>query len=281
MTETRKNTFEGRVVAVPEGRQHATMVQLLENRGARVISIPLVAILDAPDPQPVLAWLKRFVAQPPALFVLLTGEGLRRLLALADKHDLKKQFVEALQGVKTLCRGPKPEQVLTTLGLQATLKASQPTTEGIIDTLQTLDLQGQRVCLQLYGEDPNVRLQDFLAAKGTLTDIVAPYVYASKEDEDKVAEFIKLLHAGKVDLVAFTSQPQLRRLQEVAKARQLEPLLHDGLQKVTIAAVGPVVKEQLEAAGFSVAIMPERVYFMKPMVASIVRYFEQMPATSN
>lgn len=278
MTLKGKNTFTGRVVAVPEGRQHQTLVNLLENRGATVISIPLVSILDAPDPQPVLAWLERFINHPPALFILLTGEGLRRLLSLAESHDLKEKFVQVLQGVKTLCRGPKPEQVLGTLGLQASIKASEPTTDGVITTLQALELQGQRICLQLYGEDPNLKLQDFLAGNGALADIVAPYVYASREDEYKVAEFIKRLHAGQVDLVAFTSQPQLKRLQEVAKARQLMPLLQEGLQKVIIAAVGPVVKEQLEAAGFAVAIMPERVYFMKPMVAAICRYFEELPA---
>jgi uroporphyrinogen-III synthase len=274
-----KTTFAGTIVAVPEGRQHLTMVQLLENRGAKVISIPLVSILDAPDPQPVIAWITRFIAQPPDLFILLTGEGLRRLLALAEKHDLKEKFIQVLHGIRTLCRGPKPEQVLGTLGLQATLKASEPTTEGVITTLQTIDLKGQRVCLQLYGEDPNFRLQDFLGEKGADTDVVAPYVYASKEDEDKVAGFIQDMSEGKVDLVAFTSQPQLKRLQEVAKARQMLPLLQTGLAKVTIAAVGPVVKEQLEAAGFTVAIMPERVYFMKPLVAAIVRYFEEMPST--
>ncbi len=279
MTSEDKTAFVGTIVAVPEGRQHMTMVQLLENRGAKVISIPLVAILDAPDPQPVLAWIKRFIAQPPDLFILLTGEGLRRLLALAEKHDLREQFVQVLRGVKTLCRGPKPEQVLGTLGLQATLRASEPTTEGVITTLQAVDLKEQRVCLQLYGEDPNLRLQDFLKGKAADTDLVAPYVYASKEDEDKVAGFIQLMSEAKVDVVAFTSQPQLKRLQEVAKARQLLPLLQTGLRKVTIAAVGPVVKEQLEAAGFSVAIMPERVYFMKPLVAAIVRHFEELPPT--
>lgn len=272
------NAFAGTIVAVPEGRQHATMVQLLENRGAKVISIPLVSILDAPDSRPVLAWIKRFIAQPPDLFILLTGEGLRRLLALAEKHDLREAFVQALQNVRTLCRGPKPEQVLATLELKATLKASEPTTEGVIATLQTVALEHQRICLQLYGEDPNERLQDFLARKGAATDTVAPYVYASKEDEDRVAAFIQQMSEDKVDVVAFTSQPQLRRLQEVAKARQLLPLLDNGLKKVTIAAVGPVVKEQLEAAGFNVAIMPERVYFMKPLVAAIVRYFEELPA---
>ncbi len=272
-----KRALAGRVVAVPEGRQHATMVQLLENRGATVLSIPLVSILDAPDPQPVLQWLERFISQPPDLFILLTGEGLRRLLALAEKHGLLEDFVKTLHEVQTLCRGPKPEQVLATLGLQTSLKASAPTTDGVITTLQAVGVSGKRICLQLYGEDPNLKLQDYLAGDKALTDTVAPYVYASREDEEKVAGFIGQLHAGKVHLITFTSQPQLKRLQEVAKARDITLMLEQGLKRVTIAAVGPVVKEQLEVAGFTVAIMPERVYFMKPMVAAIVRYFEELP----
>ena len=154
MTLKDKNAFTGRVVAVPEGRQHQTLVNLLENRGAKVISLPLVSILDAPDPQPVLAWLERFIATPPALFILLTGEGLRRLLSLAESHDLKAKFVQVLQEVLTLCRGPKPEQVLGTLGLQASMKASEPTTDGVITTLQTLDCGTRGYACNYMGKIP-------------------------------------------------------------------------------------------------------------------------------
>ncbi|EQD61230.1 uroporphyrinogen III synthase HEM4, partial [mine drainage metagenome] len=48
---------------------------LLERRGARVIRCPLVAIRDAPDPAPVLAWCRRFVAGEFDDLILLTGEG--------------------------------------------------------------------------------------------------------------------------------------------------------------------------------------------------------------
>ena len=86
MPETRG--LEGKVVAVPETRQLGILVNLLNNRGARVMEIPLVAILDAPDPAPILAWIARFVRKPPDLFVLLTGEGLKRLLELTSRHAL-------------------------------------------------------------------------------------------------------------------------------------------------------------------------------------------------
>ncbi len=259
-------------VAVPESRERETLSLLLRNRGVQVMEVPLVAILDAPDPQPVLAWLKRFIADPPLLLVLLTGEGLRRLLALAEKNELREQFVEKLGRVQTLCRGPKPEKVLMELGLKTTFRAAVATSTGVLAAAQPLELAGKRVALQLYGEEPNPLLVNGLLAKGATLDIVAPYVYASQEDEAKVAAFINILAAGEVGVLAFTSQSQFKRLQEVANKRELQAELADGMRKTVLAAVGPIVKVQLEQAGYPVAIMPERLYFMKPLVTEIVKF---------
>src|SRR5690606_36415476 len=133
--------LQGRRIAVPEARQLGILVDLLRNRGAEVLQIPLVAILDAPDPAPVLAWIGRFIAQPPDLFILLTGEGLKRLLDLACRHGREEALVAALGPVPKLSRGPKPERVLRTLGLQSE-QAAEHTTAGIIATLATRDLAG-------------------------------------------------------------------------------------------------------------------------------------------
>ncbi|MEE8290886.1 MAG: uroporphyrinogen-III synthase, partial [Candidatus Tectomicrobia bacterium] len=50
-----------RTVAIPETRQLDLLAEMLEQRGAVVIRCPLVAILDAPDPEPIEAWLKVFI----------------------------------------------------------------------------------------------------------------------------------------------------------------------------------------------------------------------------
>ncbi len=259
-------------VAVPESRERETLSLLLRNRGVRVIEVPLVAILDAPDPQPVIGWIRRFVADPPFLLILLTGEGLRRLLSVADRAGINQQFVEKLSGVQILCRGPKPEKVLLELGLKPAYKTALATSAGVLAETHNLDLSGKKVGLQLYGEEPNAMLVDGLCSSGAKVDIVAPYVYASQQDEVRVAEFITNLAAGEIGLLAFTSQSQLKRLLEVASKRELQTELAAGMHKTVLAAVGPVVKAQLEAAGFKVAIMPERLYFMKPLVTAIVRF---------
>jgi uroporphyrinogen-III synthase len=260
-------------VAVPETRQRDLLAAMLQARGATVLQVPLVAIHDHPDQARVLAWVRRFVALPPALLILLTGEGLRRLLDLTGREGGHEQFLDVLGRVRTLCRGPKPERVLHELGLRASLMAEQPTTEGVIQTLEGQTLAGLRVGVQLYGDEPNLRLVDFLRSAGADVDVVAPYTYASKEEESRVLDLITAMASGQVDVLAFTSQGQYKRLKDVAHSHGMDGQLQSGMKRTVLAAVGPVVRDLLAAEGYRVEIMPERVYFMKPLVAAIERHF--------
>ena len=75
--------------------------------------------------------------------------------------------------------------------------------------------------------------------------------------------------AGEIDLIAFTSKPQVRRLFKVAQNSGLELKLENGMAKTTVAAVGPVVKEVLQSYGCEVSVMPSKSYFMKPLVRAV------------
>src|SRR5437870_3251769 len=68
----------GRTIAVPETRELEVFAAMLERRGARVLRCPLVAIRDAPDPAPVLAFARAFAQEAFDDLVLTTGEGLDR-----------------------------------------------------------------------------------------------------------------------------------------------------------------------------------------------------------
>lgn len=263
--------LQGRRIALPESRQLDLMATMLEKRGARILRCPLVAIRDTPDREPVLAWLTRCIDRPPDDLILLTGEGLRRLLGFAESAGRRTALVEAIPRMRVFARGPKPGQALKEIGLKPDVVARKPTTDGMIETLDELDMAGRRVGVQLYGEDPNRKLIDYLQRRGAHPDPVAPYVYASDSDADKVCALIDELAAGAVDAVAFTSQPQLKRLQSVARQHDRDAALKRGLDRVVVAAVGPVVAGALEQAGIRVDLVPETSFFMKPMVAKLER----------
>jgi uroporphyrinogen-III synthase len=265
------NALRGRRIVVPESRELDLFARMLEAQGAETLRCPMVTILDAEDPAPIEAWLRRFAAGKFDDLVLLTGEGLRRLLALARRVGIESDVVAAVKRVRTVTRGPKPARVLHELGLQPGLAAEEPTTAGVIAILAREKLTGRGVGVQLYPGNPNDLLLNFLRGAGASPDAVLPYRYASDAETARVEDTIRAMADGKVDAIAFTSSPQVERLRDVAKERGLEKDLARGLARTRIAAVGPVVAAAIEALGGKVAMMPQSSFHMKPLVTAISR----------
>jgi uroporphyrinogen-III synthase len=257
-------------VALAEGRQLEDLAQMLEKEGAVIVRCPILSILDAPDPAPVTAWLRRLCDGDFAIVVLLTGEGLRRLLGFAERAAIRESVLAALARTRTLTRGPKPVRALKEVGLNPTKVAETPTTEGVIASLRSESLRGLTVGVQLYSQD-NPPLVQFLEDAGAMVATVQPYVYAPRADADLVAALIHRMAAGTVDVVVFTSSPQVDRLFDVAAEHQLAPHLAQGLDRVQVAAVGPVVADNLRHRGARVDICPEQGFVMKNLVQHIKR----------
>ena len=265
--------LKGRTVALAEGRQLEELARLLEAEGATALRYPMVSILDAPDPAPVTAWVRDVIAGRFGWVVLMTGEALRRLLALAEHEGLREPFVAALGRARTVVRGPKPVREMKEVGLTPTKVAQPPTTEGVIDALRQETLKGQTVGVTLYGE-PNPALEGFLSAAGAAVRTVMPYVFAPAADDERIAELIARLGRGEVDVLLFTSSPQVDRLYEAAAKRGMEEALRQGLAKTRVAAVGPVVADDLRRRGAPVHVCPEQGFVMKNLVQHIKRSFD-------
>ena len=271
----RVGALQGRVVALPETRELDRLAELLEAQGARTWRCPMVAILDAPDAGPVEAWLRELAAGRMDDVILLTGEGLRRLMTVAQRLGIAGDVVAALARARKITRGPKPARALKELSLPTDLPAAVPTSAGVMDELRVLDLRGRRVGLQLYGQEPNYPLRTFIESAGATVLPVAPYVYAAASDGDQVARLIDEIAAGRVDVIAFTSASQTDRLFEVARARGLEAALGRGFATLRVAAIGPVAVEALRRHGVEPTIVPEKAFVMKRLVAAIVAAVSQ------
>jgi uroporphyrinogen-III synthase len=259
--------LKGKRIAVPEMRELEVFSGLLERRGAEVLRCPLVTIYDSPHSAQVLAFAVKLADGGFDDFVLITGEGLTRIMSCIDKHDpaLRARFVEGLGKLRTITRGPKPARALRALGLKPAIEATEPTTDGVIRSLSTHALEGRRMAVQLYGNDPNLTLMRFLRERGAEVATVAPYVYGNAADDATVQALLERMAAGEVDAIAFTSKLQIERLVTQHPAA----LVRRALTKTKIAAVGPIVAEAIRAAGFEVASSPEHSWFMKPLVVAL------------
>lgn len=266
----------GRRIGVPEARQLDLLADMLERRGAVVTRCPLVDIRDTPDSAAVNRWLDDVIDTGLDEMIWLTGEGLRRLRAFCERAGDNRlaHFTQRLDEARNVTRGPKPVRELRAMQLRTDIPALRPTTDGVIDTLATTDLAGHRVGVQLYGTDPNHKLMAFLAERQAIALPVAPYVYADEAEQPRVVDFIQKILDGELDALAFTSSPQVKRLFKVARAKRVESALVHAMQRLCVAAVGPLVAERIEQAGVSVTLTPEKNYFMKPMVRALTAHFE-------
>jgi uroporphyrinogen-III synthase len=258
--------LEGRTIALPEARELDRLAELVEHDGGKTLRCPLVAIRDAPDQGPSEAWLRALCAGELDDVIFLTGEGLRRLLATAERIGLRDAVVAALGRVRKVTRGPKPARALHEIGLASDLAAPVPTSTGVIDALAALDLHGRRVGVQLYGEEPNRPLVEALERAGATVRTVAPYVYASAADAAAVVALIDALDGGKVDAVAITSASQVDRLFQVAVDAGAEARLRAALSRACVAAIGPIVVEALEKRGVRIDVVPEKGFVMRRLV---------------
>jgi len=262
--------LRGRRIVVSETRELGQLLRMLEERGAETVACPMIAIRDAPDTAAVEAWLRRFAKGTCDDLVLMTGEGLRRLLGFARRIDLESAFIDALRVARKITRGPKPVRALREIGLASDVPTDKPTTEGIIAALERHDLTRRRIGVQLHPGDANERLLKFLKSAGAEADPVLPYVYASEADDARVIAVIAELASGQVDAIAFTSAPQVRRLRDVARASGREAELLQGLERTVVAAVGPIVAAELDTMGVQVNVTPrDNTFFMKPLVREL------------
>lgn len=267
-------SLQARTIALAEGRQLEELAQMLEKEGASILRCPMLSIFDHPDSGPVVAWLRDLIAGKFTYVVLLTGEGLRRLIGLAEREGLRDQTIAALGKTKMITRGPKPVQALKQIGLAPYKIASTPTTDGVIATLKQEPLTGVTVGVQLYCET-NAPLADYIASAGAAVVSTLPYIYAPSADGARVADLIEKMANGQVDALVFTSSPQVDRLFEVATELKMEEALNKGLQRVKIAAVGPIVKEKLIEKKARVDIIPEQGFVMKNLVQYIKRSLDR------
>jgi uroporphyrinogen-III synthase len=262
--------LNGYRILILETREEAQFSRLLAERGADVLQCPMFTIQDAPDPAPIEAWIARFTDKPFDDLVLMTGEGLRRLMKVARRIELAQAFIAAVGSARKFARGPKPGRALREIGLEPQITTEKPTSEGIAEMLSRVDLKGHRVGLQLYPDRDHSALIGAIEAQGANVDTVLPYVYDAQTADTNIVTAIEEMAQGRVDAIALTSSGQVRRLIEVAQAHRCEDRLREGLARTPIASVGPVVSDELKSHGLRTDIYPANdAFFMKPLISAM------------
>ena len=179
-----------------------------------------------------------------------------------------------LRGATTVCRGPKPVNVLRRQDVQVNITAAEPhTTVELLQALEAVDVRGKTIGLVHYGER-NDAAADGLRMRGAALNEICLYEWRLPEDVGPLERLVGEVIDGRIDAMAVTNQIQIRHLFQIADSLGQRAALTDALnRKVVVAAVGPVCATALRSFGVIPHVQPSHPK-MGPMLVALADYFE-------
>ncbi|MCJ7545038.1 MAG: uroporphyrinogen-III synthase, partial [Phycisphaerae bacterium] len=234
----RRPLFGQRIAVTRAPDQAAQLAEALEELGAAVIECPLIAIdppADATALRQAVANLGRFhwivftsVNAVEAFFAAVVDAG-------ADAR--------ALAGCKLCCIGPATGRRLEQFGLRCDLQPVEAGTAALAEAMAAAmakNLSGARVLVPRSDIAPP-DLPEALTARGA--HVTAVEAYRTRTDPAAAEALRRLLEAGEVDWITFTSPSTVAGMLSAVDARSLRA------RPVRLASIGLVTSAALRRAG--------------------------------
>ena len=241
-------------IAVLESRFGEHLIDLLAKQGAIPFHAPALAEEPDLDPEAIRRLIADWVAHPVKLAIFQTGVGTCMLFEAVDLLGLGEQLLGLLARSVVAVRGPKPTAILRGRNVRIDISAEEPyTTVEVLTAIRNVELSGERVLVQRYGET-NLGLEEGLEARGAMVIEVPTYRWALPQDTGPLIRLLDALERGEIDAAVFTSASQLRNLFAVAEQHGGADQLRRDLNSVVVASIGPVCSDALVAAGVKVSL---------------------------
>ena len=260
MGEVVKNGFDGLRVLSFESRRGTEMAKLITNAGGVPTVVSSMREVPLEDNHEALEFVREIIAGQIDSVVFLTGVGAQTVLRVAESANQREAFLEALQKIPVVARGPKPVSVLRPLGVPIALTAPEPNTWRellqVLDTnTQSVPLRDKMVAVQEYGAT-NGELLAALRERGAQVRRVPVYDWQLPEDLEPLRKAVRQILDREIDVVFFTTSVQVRHLMLVAGEMGFAEQVLRSLNRVVIASIGPMTSEELRQNGLPVDMEP-------------------------
>ncbi len=211
------------------------MGALIERHGGTPYPAPVLQEVHLGDTPEVIELVDDICTGKLQIIVFQTGVGTKALFDSAASRGRESEIHQALAGLTVIARSPKPAAVLRRHKVRIDHMPPEPfTSADVIAAIEELDLSGKEVAVQAYG-GPNGLLTQTLKERGATVREVSLYTWGLPEDVTPALGLIDELEQGKIDAIAFTSQPQIGNLLAIAARAGKEESLREVLSQ------GPVV----------------------------------------
>ncbi|MBR5346495.1 MAG: glutamyl-tRNA reductase [Deltaproteobacteria bacterium] len=238
--------------------QAGSLVQLLGERGAQGVEVPLITL----DAQGLEAEQERALAALSSSdWLLLTSQN--AVDFLWRTLEAKGLDVRALGGVRLAAVGEKTAAALLSHGLRADQVGKGGGAEGLVSLFAQDDLHGCRV-LYPHGDLTAGTLCTALEAQGA--QVCAPVLYHTRPAREQHAHLRELLRNRRLDVVTLASGSAAESLHEALAG---EDALLDG---VVVAVIGATTAAAARSLGLPVHVEAQKAT-AEGLVEALERHF--------
>jgi uroporphyrinogen-III synthase len=267
------STLKGKTIAItrPYG-QAEEAAKMIEKRGGKPYLIPAIEIKGPTDLKPIKKFIHELQKGEVDYVIFMSVNGVRYLLGAAESLGKSDETVAGLKSTMTIAVGPRTAQELKAHQIQVNLVPPKYTSEGIIQSLQQVDISGKAIRIpRTSGATPT--LKEKLREMGALVQEVYVYDSVLPIDPTLKEKFFQDLTAEKIDAIIFGSALCVKNLFHMLNDHVSPEKLRDLMNsKLTIVAIGPVTAKALVEMGVKVDVMPDKHLFEEAVIA-LTRYW--------
>jgi len=265
--------LKGRTIAITRPRDQAEEAcKMIEEKGGKPYLIPTIEIKGPSDLSLIKNFINDLMKGEIDYVIFMSVNGVRYLLSAAESLGLRDQLIEYLAKTVTIAVGPRTAQELETHQIHVDLVPAKYSSEGIIESLQQLDISGKSICIPRTKE-ATPALKENLRKMGAKVREVYVYESLLPIDSNIKERFFQDLICGKIHAIIFSSSLSVKNLfQMLMEKISMEKLRDIMNSRLTIVAIGPVTAKTLFEMGVKVDVMPDKHLFKEALIA-LARYW--------
>lgn len=257
-----KPLFGRRIVVTRAREQASRFLSELSELGAECVEFPTIEIMPPQSWEGVDRGIQDIEKYQWLLFTSVNGVKyfFNRL------KDLGKD-VRALKDIKVGAIGPKTAEAVQDKGIVPDLVPDEYRAEAVVEAFKAKNAEGLKILLPRAAEAREI-LPEELNKMGAQVDVVE--AYRTVMPETGAVRVREMLRSGEIDMVTFTSSSTVTNFVQMVSQEGGQYL--DWMEKVFVAAIGPITADTAKDKGFEISVMPEN-YTIDALTESIVDFF--------
>jgi len=256
------------MVVTRRREQAGELRRALEQKGAKVVELPTIALASPESWAPVDEAIRRLETYDWAVFT--SANGVDAFFGRLRRH---RKSAKNLRGLRLAAIGPATARALRAHGLRPDVVPDEFRAEGLLAALGKERWHGQRVLLARAAKAREILPRE-LRRRGAQVSVVAVYQTVLPEQSRARARRV-FAGARAPDAIAFTSSSTVKNFFALHGRRWARK----ALAGVTVATIGPVTSRTVRALGLRVGV-EANPYTVPALVRALERHFRRRSSLS-